>query len=85
MRPVPLLDDFPVGGTKHWYVSTIRRIIENDISLPYEEVAEVLSPEVASALDPERRYSLYWFNRKRVKRLHTGTKAYSVTENDPSS
>lgn len=32
----------------------------------YEEVADLVTPEVAARLNPDRRYGIWWFNRRRV-------------------
>jgi site-specific DNA recombinase len=78
------------GGAKCWEATTIRRMIDNDVYLarPYEEMAEevaaFVSPEVVAPLDPERSYGVYWFNRQRVKKVHTGPKRNVREDNDPS-
>jgi hypothetical protein len=65
-------------------------MIDNDVYLarPYEEMAEevaaFVSPEVVAPLDPERSYGVYWFNRQRVKKVHTGPKRNVREDNDPS-
>lgn len=57
-------------GARWWNISTVKRIIENDVYLtrPYEEVAGLVSPEVAAKLDPDQGYGLYWFGRIRMRR-----------------
>jgi site-specific DNA recombinase len=74
------------GGAKCWEATTIRRMIDNDVYLArsYEEVAAFVSPEVAARLDPERSYGVYWFNRQRVKKVHTGPKRNVRQDNDLS-
>ncbi len=66
---------------KYWYVSTIRRIIDNPMyrTLCYDEIAPLVSAGVAAGLDKEARYGVYWFNRTRVekkggRRLNHGEK-----------
>jgi site-specific DNA recombinase len=57
------------GGGKHWYRTFFRHCILDDVYKPhtYEEVAELVSPEVAARLDPEKRYGIWWFNRRRKR------------------
>jgi site-specific DNA recombinase len=62
-------EDMPTpGGGKHWDRSFFRKCILEDAYKPhsYEEVARLVSPEVASRLDKEARYGIWWFNRRRV-------------------
>ena len=56
-------------GTKRWDRSFFRECILADIYKPHsiEEVRTVVSAEVAARLDPEKRYGLWWFNRRGVK------------------
>jgi len=56
-------------GTKRWDRSFFRECILADIYTPHsvEEVRTVVSAEVAARLDPEKRYGLWWFNRRGVK------------------
>ena len=57
-------------GARWWNISTIKRIIENDVYLArsYEEVAALVSPEAAAKLDQSERYGIYWFGRVRMRR-----------------
>ncbi len=76
----------PHGG-KWWNVTTIKRIIENDVYLArlYEEVRALISAEAAARLDPGKRYGIYWYGRNRVQRV-PGRKTKIVTEpTDPAS
>ena len=34
----------------------------------FEEIEELVSPEVASQLDPDKLYGVWWYNRQRVTR-----------------
>jgi site-specific DNA recombinase len=56
-------------GTRRWDRSFFRECILADIYKPhsFEEVRTVVSAEVAARLDPEKRYGLWWFNRRGVK------------------
>jgi Recombinase len=55
------------GGGRYWYKRLIKRFILDDVK-PHsvEETAAMISPEVAASLDPERRYGIWWFNRRRT-------------------
>lgn len=57
-------------GARWWNISTVKRIIDNDVYLarPYDGVAALVSPEVAAKLDPSERYGIYWFGRVRMRR-----------------
>jgi site-specific DNA recombinase len=71
-------------GARWWMISTIKRIIENDVYLarPYEEVAALVEPEVAGELDPTKLYGVYWFGRSHFQRNYRGTKKFTVTYED---
>src|SRR5918994_1137797 len=75
----------PRGG-KYWDRTTLRRMIDNDVYLarPYEEVAELVLPEVAARLDKGGSYGIYWFNRQRVKKVYSGDKKHIRIDNDAS-
>jgi site-specific DNA recombinase len=57
------------NGARYWGKTFIRRIVDDDVYKPhtFEEVKLLVSSEVASRLDPERRYGIWWFNRRRVE------------------
>ena len=57
----------PSGG-KYWDKRLLKRYVLDDVYKPhtFEEVSELVSPEVASRLDPEKRYGVWWFNRRRT-------------------
>jgi site-specific DNA recombinase len=68
----------PPKGGRYWLVTTLRQMIRDDVykSLGPEEIGilvreGLMSPEVASGLDPERRYGIWWYNRRR----HVRTRA----------
>ena len=52
-------------GAKTWQRATIKRLVMSDLYKPhtYDETAELVSAEVASALDPAREYGIRWWNR----------------------
>jgi site-specific DNA recombinase len=58
----------PPGGGRYWDKRAIKRWIVDDAYKPhtYEEVAELVRPEVAARLDPELSYGIWWFNRRRT-------------------
>jgi site-specific DNA recombinase len=55
------------SGNKHWSTCVIRRFVLDDVYRPhaFEEVAKLVTPEVAAGLDPSRQYGVWWFNRER--------------------
>jgi site-specific DNA recombinase len=58
----------PTGG--RWNTKTVRWFVLDDVYKPHtpEEVAELVSPEVAARLDRDRCYGIWWFNRERWRR-----------------
>jgi site-specific DNA recombinase len=63
----------PKGGPL-WDDRVLRRLITNDVYRPhsFEEIAGLVTPEVAARLDPAKEYGIQWFNRKKVS-VHTVT------------
>jgi site-specific DNA recombinase len=57
------------GGGKSWDRAFFRIAILDDVYRPhtYEEVKELVSPEVAARLDREQLYGIWWYNRLRVR------------------
>ena len=57
----------PSGG-RYWYKKLVKAFLLDDVYKPhsFEEVAALVSPEVAARLDPDIRYGLWWFNRRRT-------------------
>jgi hypothetical protein len=57
------------GGGKHWDRRFLRACILDDAYKPhtFEEVAELVSPDVASRLDSGKSYGVWWFNQRRVQ------------------
>jgi site-specific DNA recombinase len=55
-------------GKHNWAAPFIRGCISDDVYKPhtYQEVEALVSAEVASQLDPKKRYGIWWFNRERV-------------------
>jgi site-specific DNA recombinase len=56
------------GGGRRWFRSTIRKIVQNDCYKPhsYQEIARLVSREVAASLDRESRYGVNWWGRRKV-------------------
>jgi len=56
-------------GTKRWDRTFFRTCILDDIYKPYsfEEMRPALSAQAAPRLDPDKRYGLWWYNRRAVK------------------
>ena len=54
-------------GSRYWGNTFIQRVIIDDVYKPhaFEEVKALVSPEVASRLDPNKHYGVWWFNRRR--------------------
>jgi len=55
----------PAGG--RWNTKTVRWFVLDDVYKPHtaQEVAKLVSPEVAALLDRDRYYGIWWFNRER--------------------
>ncbi len=53
-----------------WQRNFIRERIFDDVYKPhsFEEVASLVSAQVASRLDPERSYGVWWYNRRAAQR-----------------
>src|SRR4028118_1870180 len=58
----------PLHG-KYWSPKYIRECIRDDVYRPhsFEEIQQVVTPEVAAALDPSLNYGIWWFNRRRTE------------------
>ena len=57
-------------SVKWWNVTFLRNcIVKDDVYRPhtYEEIAALVTPEVAAKLDPRERYGVWWFNRRKSK------------------
>ena len=57
-------------GKKRWATTPIRDLVTDDVYKPhtYEEVKELVSPDVAAHLDPDKRYGLWRYGRRRYIR-----------------
>jgi site-specific DNA recombinase len=65
----------PDGG-RYWNKKTIREMILNDVYKPHAfsemqglSAEGLLSPNIISKLDPEKRYGVWWFNKHRYSRI----------------
>src|SRR5215213_4217339 len=65
----------PKGG-RVWDDRVLRRLITNDVYRPhgFEEIADLVTPEVIARLDPAKEYGIQWYNRKKTS-VHTVTEA----------
>jgi site-specific DNA recombinase len=66
-------------GAKFWDRSFFRTCVLDDVYKPhrFEEVAQAVTPDVASRLEPTKSYGLWWFNRMEMK----STQVSEATEN----
>ena len=57
-------------GKARWSTQVIRDRVLDDVYRPhsFEEVTELVPLEVAAKLDPEKRYGIWWYNRRRTTR-----------------
>src|SRR3712207_4256689 len=55
---------------KYWHWRAIQSFIMDDVYRPhdFEEVVDLVMPEVAATLNPGERYGVRWYNRQRVMR-----------------
>jgi hypothetical protein len=63
----------PKGGPL-WDDRVLRRLIANVVYRPhsFEEIAALVTPEVAARLASTKEYGIQWFNRKKAS-VHTVT------------
>jgi site-specific DNA recombinase len=56
------------GGARFWSEAMLRKILKNDLyrAHTYPELEALVSPEVAASLDPDGRYGVSWFGRRKV-------------------
>jgi site-specific DNA recombinase len=55
-------------GCEVWDRRVIRKIVASDEYRPltFDEIRELVAPEVATRLDPNKRYGVQWYNRDRA-------------------
>jgi site-specific DNA recombinase len=58
-------------GNSVWSQPFLRSLILDDVYKPhtFEEIAALVSPEVAARLNPHLRYGIWWYNKYRAKIL----------------
>lgn len=58
------------GGAKLWRQGYLREAIQDDIYRPHtsEELESIVSPQVLATLDPDRRYGVLYYDRRRQSR-----------------
>jgi site-specific DNA recombinase len=58
------------SGKTDWDHSFIRGFLLNDLYKPhtFEEISQIVTPEVAARLDPEARYGVWWSGKKVFER-----------------
>jgi site-specific DNA recombinase len=58
----------PPNGGRWWSTQTIRDIVLDDCYKPhtFEEMEQLVSPEVVARLEPEKSYGVSWYNRRKV-------------------
>jgi site-specific DNA recombinase len=58
----------PPKGGQYWSKQFIRSRILDDVYKPhtYDELKQLVSPEVAARLDPNKCYGVWWFNVRRI-------------------
>ena len=57
-------------GKPRWDTPVISRLIRDDVYMPhsYEDIAKLVSTEVAARLEPDETYGVWWYNRHRIIR-----------------
>jgi len=57
-------------GKTYWSTKVLRAFVLKDVykAHAYEEVVELVAKEVATRLDPNKRYGIWWYNQQRTKR-----------------
>jgi site-specific DNA recombinase len=57
-------------GKSGWAAQLIRRYLLSDLYKPhtFDEVRELVTPEVAATLNPQKRYGVWWWGRSRLYR-----------------
>ncbi len=58
----------PPKGGRYWSKQFVRSRILDDVYKPhaFEEIKDLVSPEVAARLNPKKRYGVWWFNVRRT-------------------
>jgi site-specific DNA recombinase len=60
------------NGAAYWSHKAIRDCVLDDVYTPhtFEEISELVTPEVASRLDASKCYGIWWFNRRKTQTRH---------------
>lgn len=68
-------------GNKKWAPQVLREYILSDVykAHTFEELREMVAPEVLASLDPEKRYGVWWYNRRRSKRVEASEPSFNGT------
>jgi len=55
-------------GKPVWSHKVLQRIVKSDVYTPhtYDEVAELVGPQVAARLDPNKQYGIRWHNKYKI-------------------
>ncbi|MDQ3863519.1 MAG: recombinase family protein, partial [Actinomycetota bacterium] len=71
------------SGRKNWSRTYLRKCINDDVYLShtFEEVRALVSPEVASTLDPSQSYGVWWYGREH----HTYTQRRDIASDGTPS
>ncbi len=71
----------PRGGV--WHHASVRPFVLNDVYKAHtvEELSSMVSPDVLSKLDPDKKYGVQWYNRyrkeiKNVSQMENGERVY---------
>jgi site-specific DNA recombinase len=58
------------SGRKYWHWRAMPSFVMDDVYRPhdFEEVVDLVMPEVVATLNTGERYGVWWYNRQRVKR-----------------
>ena len=74
-------------GARWWNVSTLKRIVVNDVYLarPVEELKKLgVADEAMSRLDPSRLYGVYWYGQVHMRRNYGRSRTkFTVERNAP--
>jgi hypothetical protein len=59
------------GGGRYWNEPFIKSRVLDDVYRPhtFEEMRELVLPEVAARLHPEKHYGVWWYNQRRQRRV----------------
>jgi site-specific DNA recombinase len=69
------VDPYGPSG-KGWNLPHLRKMVFNDVyrSHSFTEAKDLVPPEVADRLDPNKRYGIWWYNRRRFEPKRTPPK-----------